>query len=236
MNGTDGSKVADIGGSGTTMRRPGDRWAVTLLVGLGLAVTGCGDSSRSPSAPAAAPPAASWAAPTVTSIVPALGSSSGGSEILISGTGFKPGTTATFDNITVAGLLDLRDSTFSKMRVTAPPHAVGVVDVLVTGPDGQSQRVTAAYTYAAPESFDMNGTWDGISINGTDTAIHFVIQNNRLVSAACSYDVYMPYPLVEFPAAAGGEFAVTLPGGQAISGRIVSAWRFATRVGSWARC
>ena len=100
---------------------------------------------------------------------------------------------------------------------------LGVVDVLVTGPDGQSQRVTAASTYAAPESFDMNGTWDGISINGTDTAIHFVIQNNRLGSAACSYDVYMPYPLVEFPAAAGGEFAVTLPGGQAISGRIVSA-------------
>jgi hypothetical protein len=92
----------------------------------------------------------------------------------------------------------------------------------VTNPDGQSLRLADRYTYARPESFDVNGVWSGFSINGTDTAVTFVIEQNRLVSASCAYDVYTPFTFSESPSVQNGEFSLIADGGATLSGTIVS--------------
>ena len=196
---------------------------VIALMGV---ISGCSQSSGLPGSPSvisASPviPTPSGPAPAVTDVLPSVGSAAGGASIKIVGTGFMPGMTATFDGITVTGTLDSRS--FTTFYSETPAHAVGTVDLTVTNPDGQSNRVAAGYTYAPQESFDMNGVWTGYTLNGTDTAVDFVIQDNRLLTASCANEVSMPFTLSTSPTVHGGEFSVTGDGGATISGRIVSA-------------
>jgi hypothetical protein len=134
-----------------------------------------------------------------------------------------PGMVAMFDGIKVGGRYDSRDTSFSTFYTETPAHAPGIVDLVVTNPDGQSHRLAGGYTYAPQESFDLNGAWGGSSFNGTDTWVEFVIQDNRLVSASCAYDVRTPFTFANFPTVANGEFSFTADGGATISGRIVAA-------------
>ena len=191
--------------------------SITCAVGLALATSACSESPQLPGAPSAAV----RAAPSVSEVVPDVGSTAGGATVKIVGTGFMPGMVVTFDDIKVAGRSDTRDTL--SFYTESPPHQLGIVDLVVSNPDGQSQRRTAAYRYAAPDAFDMNGAWSGFSTNGTDTLVSFVIQANRLVSASCAFDVLMAFTFTAFPSTIGGEFSLTAAGGQAITGRIVSA-------------
>lgn len=100
-----------------------------------------------------------------------------------------------FDGIKVGGRYDSRDTSFLTFYTETPAHAPGIVDLVVTNPDGQSHGLAGGYTYAPQESFDLNGAWGGYSLNGTDTWVEFVIQDNRLVSASCAYDVRTPFTL-----------------------------------------
>ncbi len=191
-----------------------------LLIGES---SGCGHTS--PPGPSTLPtfiPTPS-AAPVVTDILPSVGSAAGGATIMIVGTGFRPGMTATFGGITVTGSFDTRDTSFTTFLSEAPVHAVGAVDLTVTNPDGQSYRVTTGFVYSPPESFDPNGAWGGYSLNGTDTWVEFVIEANRLVSASCTYNARVPFTFAELPSMHGGEFAAIDEGGATISGRIVSS-------------
>lgn len=85
--------------------------------------------------------------PTTASITPSTGSTGGGTPVTITGTGFRPGATVTFGVVAANGVVVV-----SATRITAlaPAHAAGTVDVVVTNPDGQSARLSGAYTYAPP--------------------------------------------------------------------------------------
>jgi IPT/TIG domain-containing protein len=122
-----------------------------------------------PGSPSVIPTTSRPAAPAVTDILPSVGSAAGGATIKIVGRGFVPGMIAIFDGIKVTGTFDSRDTSFTTFYSETPAHAVGAVDLTVTNPGGQSQRVAAGYTYAPPDSFDPNGDWGGYSLNGTDT-------------------------------------------------------------------
>jgi hypothetical protein len=79
--------------------------------------------------------------------------------------------------------------------------------------------VPGAYTYALPQSFDLNGEWAGWAYD--ETPMRFIIQNDTLVSASCGTSeifTFSPAPPVR-----SGEFSFTREDGLAISGRIVSA-------------
>ena len=127
-----------------------------------------------------------------------------------------------FDGIRVAGRFDSRDRSFSTFYTETPAHAAGTVDLVVTNPDGRSARVTSGYTYAPQQSFDLNGTWGGYSLNGEDTWVEFEIRDSKLVSVSCVFDVTRPLAFASLPIVENGEFSFTGEGG-AISGRIVSA-------------
>ena len=50
---------------------------------------------------------------------------------------------------------------------------------------GATLKAIGAYTYVDPESFDLNGTWGGFTIDGSDTWIEFTVRGNLLSNVSC---------------------------------------------------
>ena len=73
----------------------------------------------------------------------------------------------------------------TELSFTTPAHAAGSVDVVVRNPDGQSVTLSAAYTFAPPETFDFNGNWFAFLGNGNDDPFSFTVEGNSLVSLRC---------------------------------------------------
>jgi len=161
-------------------------------------------------------------APQATAVLPHAGSAEGGSIVQITGTGFVPGMIVTFDGIKGMAAADYPPSSTTFYTKT-PAHAVGTVDLILTNPDGGSQRLAAAYDYRLEDAFDINGRWVGFSDHGTDTAVEFVIRDNTLVSASCAYDVVTPFTFSNLPRVQNGGFSLIADDGATLSGNIVSA-------------
>ncbi len=83
-------------------------------------------------------------APTVTSVTPNLGPLAGGTSVTITGTNFVSGATVAFGGSTVAGTF----VSSTTLTATAPAHAMGAVNVVVTNPDAQAGTLTNGYFYA----------------------------------------------------------------------------------------
>ncbi|MFD5140706.1 IPT/TIG domain-containing protein [Streptomyces sp. NPDC058378] len=84
------------------------------------------------------------AAPTVTTVVPTAGPTSGGTTVTVSGTGLTSTTQVTFDG-NPAPFTVISDTAVSAVT---PPGAAGPVDVVVTN-DAGSATATDAFTYLA---------------------------------------------------------------------------------------
>jgi hypothetical protein len=189
----------------------GRLFASSLLTVWGVA--GCGRGPTAPTQPELRNPA-----PTILSVTPSIGSSGGGASIKIMGAGLLPGITVAFGATNVAAWFD----TYSGgVFVTTPSHAPGSVDVVVTNVDGQSGVAIGAYTFAAPESFDVNGNWRGVSVAGDfDEPFKFTVVNGAVVSITCATSGLVklspPAPIIH------GEFSFGGEDGIAISGRILA--------------
>jgi plastocyanin len=86
-------------------------------------------------------------APNVTALNPSSGSTAGGTAVALSVTNFQSGGTVTFGGVAAT----IHDFNSSTVNVTAPPHAAGAVDIVVTNPDGQSSTMAGAFTYLVPQ-------------------------------------------------------------------------------------
>jgi hypothetical protein len=85
--------------------------------------------------------------PSITGISPAGGQVTGGDMVTITGSGFTGASAVTFGATASPGYHIDSDS---QIRATAPPHAVGTVDITVTTPGGTSPAVAAdQFTYTA---------------------------------------------------------------------------------------
>jgi len=87
------------------------------------------------------------AAPTITSITPTSGSTSGGTAFSLVTTNAVTGATVKFDTFSATGV-----TVVSPVSVTGttPAHGAGVSAVTITNPDSQTYTLPAAYTYSAP--------------------------------------------------------------------------------------
>jgi len=85
-------------------------------------------------------------APTIVSISPNSGPSSGGTAVTISGANFVSGVTVTFGGAAATGVTVV---SANSITASTPAHAAGAVDVAVTNPDNQSGLLPAGYTYQA---------------------------------------------------------------------------------------
>jgi hypothetical protein len=113
------------------------------------------------------------AAPAVTSVSPATGSTGGGTVVTITGTNFTPGTpTVAFG--ANAGAVTAFSAT--SITVTAPAGAAGQVHVVVTAPAGSSPTGTSdLFTYATgnpgPPTVGGTSPLSGPSAGGTSVVI-----------------------------------------------------------------
>ncbi len=100
------------------------------------------------------------------------------------------------------------------------PHAAGVVDVVVSNPDGEA-RLRGGFAYAAPETLNFNGEWNGSADGPAETLpdMSFTIANNSLVRISCGSVTLTPSPA---PSVRGGEFSFAGDDGLALSGRMLS--------------
>jgi hypothetical protein len=155
------------------------------------------------------------AAPSVTSILPNVGSISGATAVKIAGTNL--GTTVTFGGVPVQGRFFAGNPT---LYLSAPAHAAGTVDIVVSGQGGQLVKLTDAYTYVSPLTFDFNGDWSAYGENDQVRQIDFTIRDNLLLSVSCGPDVTLtfspPRPVTN------GEFSFVGADGVGCSGRIVA--------------
>ena len=112
--------------------------AVWVLAAV-LACARC-DSPTSP------PPPPPPAALKVSSVVPNTGSPSLATPITIVGTGFQSGAKLTLDGAPT----DVKFVSSLSLIATAPAHAEGPIDIVVTNPTGESNKLVAGFSYVAP--------------------------------------------------------------------------------------
>ncbi len=82
--------------------------------------------------------------PTVSSILPASGTTAGGTSVTITGTGFLAGASLTFGTTPATNIVVVSSTSIT---ATTPAHAAGAVNVVVTNTDSQSGTLTNGYTY-----------------------------------------------------------------------------------------
>lgn len=111
------------------------RFRVLVIACVLVGANACGnDSPMQPSPPVQF---------RVISVAPNIGPSGQATPIRINGTGFREGATLMLDNVATP-------STYissTLITATAPPRAVGPIDVVVTNPGGQASRLERGFTY-----------------------------------------------------------------------------------------
>ena len=96
-------------------------------------------------------------APVVNGVSPAAGPLVGGTVVTVTGANLTGATKVLFGTTAGTALTVL---SATQLKVTAPAHPAGVVDILVTTPNGTSAVTTAdRYTYVAPPPSGVGKAW-----------------------------------------------------------------------------
>jgi hypothetical protein len=169
--------------------------------------------------------------PVISELLPNIGSTGGGTPIVIRGTG--RGTMGAVVTVTVDGtIVSIDDDGWpyhEEMWLTMPAHAAGTVEVIVT--DRYGQTGSGVFTYASPATFDFNGDWQGVAQGASPApaVLGLTIRDNILVSVSCSVCRNgvtcdsVPSPALDPPpVVANGEFSFAASGGASITGKILS--------------
>ena len=85
--------------------------------------------------------------PTIGSVTPNTGSTSGGTEVRIVGSDFTPGTEVTFGGVPAVNVVVLDSTT---LLATTPAGRAGSVGLSVRLPSGTTATLANAFTYATP--------------------------------------------------------------------------------------
>lgn len=107
-------------------------------------------------------------APDATSITPTTFNTFGGTEFTIMGTGFHSDATVTIGGVPASDLAVTGSTTITG---TAPPHASGTVNAVVSNPDGQSDTLTNVVTYERPLEVDSVSPTTGTKNGGNSVTL-----------------------------------------------------------------
>lgn len=144
-----------------------------LAVVVTITVTGCGGFVKANRGGDGGPTEGS---PTIASVSPNSGDVTGGTSVSITGTNFVAGALVLFGT-TSASYVTVNSAT--QIQAVTPPRAAGLVDVTVRNPNGQSGRMTGAFTYTQPpagapsiSNISPNSATPGtqVTINGANFA------------------------------------------------------------------
>ena len=115
-------------------------------------------------------------AATIVSVSPAVGLATGGDEITITGTNFVEGATVTLGG----NAATITSLTATAITVTAPAHAAGLVDLVLSVPYAEAVTVEDAYEYVSADWVDGNSH----TIGDSSTLVFNVSRNSTLVDTA----------------------------------------------------
>ena len=82
--------------------------------------------------------------PTVTSVSPTTGRTSGGTHVTLTGQNFVSGATVTFGGAAATSVVVVSPT---QITATTPPHKQGSVNIVVTDPNGQTGTLASGFTY-----------------------------------------------------------------------------------------
>jgi hypothetical protein len=140
---TSATDVAVSSASTLTATLPAhDPGAVSVVVSNADSQTGSVDAAFTFDGATAAPP-------TVTAVSNPGGLPGGGYTLTLTGTGFQNNATVTVGGTPATNIDVLIAST---LTFTAPAHAEGPVEIVVTNPDGQSGTLTGSFIYGAAKT------------------------------------------------------------------------------------
>jgi hypothetical protein len=108
--------------------------------------------------------------PVVNNIAPAIGPTSGGTSVTISGSGFDQGATVKIGNLTVTGVTVSADGTTITFMTPANLGKPGPYDVIVTNGNSQTTTKTAGFSYFITVTFAAGAN----VTQGTDNGPRFV--------------------------------------------------------------
>jgi len=117
-----------------------------LLIPLIASLFGCGGGT--PTVPSASSPAPS--APSISSIYPTSGPSTGGTSVTIKGSSFQSGASVAFGGVAAAGVTV--NSGGTAITAATPAQGDGSVNVEVTNPNGQTAILADAFSYITSSS------------------------------------------------------------------------------------
>jgi len=89
-------------------------------------------------------------APTVSSVSPNTGPTSGGTPVTITGTNFQAGATVTFGALPAVNVVVVSSTSITANTPLGPVSSPLAVDVSVTNPDSTKGSATGAFTYTVP--------------------------------------------------------------------------------------
>ncbi len=111
-------------------------------------------------------------APTVGGISPPSGSTSGGTAVTITGTGFRSPASVVFADlvrsVNAASTVVVNSTTITAVT---PAHAAGITDVVVMNPDHQTGALRLAYTYSSGPTVSSINPNAGTTLGGTPVTI-----------------------------------------------------------------
>ena len=104
---------------------------------------------------------------TLTAASPASGPATGGTDVVLTGTGFVAGMAATFGGTPATVLAQ----TGTTLTVRTPSGAAGAVTIVVTAPGGASASLPQAFTYVAVPTISSLSPSSGPAAGGTNVTI-----------------------------------------------------------------
>jgi hypothetical protein len=173
--------------------------------------------------------------PTVTGILPASGTTAGGTPVTVSGTGFLAGASLILGGTAATNVVVTNSTTISAMT---PAHAAGAVDVVVSNGEEQTGTLPGGYTYTTTSNpaptvtgiSPTSGTTAGgtpVTVSGTGflagasltlggtTASNVVVSNSTTITATT-------------PAHAAGAVTVTVTNTDAQSGSLNNGYTYSS--------
>ena len=168
--------------------------------------------------------------PTLSSVSPASGPSSGGTVITLGGTNFVSGATVLVNGTSATGVTFV---SATQVRATTPAGSAGARSVQITNPSGQSATLPGAFTYVGGPGLTSLSPTSGpttggttITITGTGFVSGATVRVNGTSATGVTF-VSATQLRANTPAGAVGTYAVqvTNPDGQA--GTLASAFTYA---------
>lgn len=140
------------------------------------------------------------AGPTITTISPNSGPTTGGTSVSISGSGFQSGATVTFGGVG-AQVTNVSSSSITVVTPLGPTSEQLTVDVVVTNPDGSSVTASGGFTYTVPPlqvtaiSPNVGTTGGGETITITGQGFTSAVASSVTVGGVAATNVTIDSPV-----------------------------------------